>query len=1136
MSKKAKTIFKRVGVALLILMLVFPFIPVSVAKSAILGNGDITINKFGTRPTYDGVITTAEWGEKIFTVADGEPFTTMWDHEGNLPRPLTADVYLGYDSGHFYLGVVAKYEGHVNEALLPEDVWKGDCIQIQIASEPGGTRNEMGFALSSLSDKNLGVSWEFGALFNLEGDGKDFIVTRDDSTNTTVYEIGIPASAVPNLDSFADGAKIPFSIVFPMSGGGFWEFMDGISHNKDINMAAIVTLGSAGGSAGSTIDANGDIALGKFSSAPILDGSISAAEWGEKVFTVADGAPFITMWDHEGNLPRPLTADVYLGYDNDHFYLGVVAKYEGHVNEALLPEDVWKGDCIQIQIASEPGGTRNEMGFALSSLSDKNLGVSWEFGALFNLEGDGKDFIVTRDDSTNTTIYEIAIPASAVPNLASFTDGAKIPFSIVFPMSGGGFWEFKDGISHNKDINMASIMTLGGGGSATGSTMDANGNIKSAKFATAPVYDGNITEAEWGKKVFTVADGAPFITMWDHEGNLPRPLTADVYLGYDNDHFYLGIIAEYEGHANEALLPEDVWKGDCIQIQIASDPGGTRNEMGFALSSLNDKNLGVSWEFGALFNLEGEGKDYIVTRDGNTTVYEIGIPASAVPGLDSFADGKVIPFSIVFPMSGGGFWEFKDGISHNKDINMAALVGLGVEPGGAAPSGGESALLDDGNLTIARLGSVPSLDGQVSEAEWGSKAFTVANGLPFIITHNGAEGSPFTADIYLGYDNDKLYMAAVADYPNHKQEALLPGDIWAGDCLQVQLASAPGGERYELGFALNSATGANQANKWAGTNDFTMQGDGTDYIVTRDGSKTVYEIAIPASLLGLGAFEDGQTIAFSFAFPISDGTSGGNPGGFIEFRDALVGPKDINLSALAGLGVAPEAPPRSQKPNVSTQLADQQATRGNRTVPGIIEAEDYNELYGPQPPKAEDCGDEGGSQNIGFTSAGDLLVFNDVDFTSAPRMFYVRMAGGNAPANKSIKLYIDSLDNPVAADVVVENFGKDGGWQAYETYSADITESITGKHTVYIVIDGGANYNWFGFDAVKETEPVATEAPEATATTAPTSTPVPTPEPVVTPAPEEKGGSNAWIWIIVAVVVVGGVGGFIVVKNKKGKK
>ncbi|MFI3166882.1 MAG: hypothetical protein R3Y32_02065 [Bacillota bacterium] len=65
------------------------------------------------------------------------------------------------------------------------------------------------------------------------------------------------------------------------------------------------------------------------------------------------------------------------------------------------------------------------------------------------------------------------------------------------------------------------------------------------------------------------------------------------------------------------------------------------------------------------------------------------------------------------------------------------------------------------------------------------------------------------------------------------------------------------------------------------------------------------------------------------------------------------------------------------------------------------------------------------------------------------------------------------------------------------------------------------------------TEPEATEAPVVTEAPTATETPTATIAPVVPETTQADSSSNAWIWIVLGVLVVGGVVGYVIYKKKK---
>ena len=233
--------------------------------------------------------------------------------------------------------------------------------------------------------------------------------------------------------------------------------------------------------------------------------------------------------------------------------------------------------------------------------------------------------------------------------------------------------------------------------------------------------------------------------------------------------------------------------------------------------------------------------------------------------------------------------------------------------------------------TIKSFSSAPKIDGKVSEEEWGKPVFTVKEGEPNIniIKKDNVSLEDFTADIYLGYDSTHIYIAAVAEYENHVNETIKTGDIWNGDCLQIQISTTAGTKRNELNFACNSITGKSMADAPQCAGTFSMQGgEGKDYIITRDGNKTVYEIAIGIEQISKDVKEltSGMELPFSLAFHQ-------NGGAFLEYCDGIVAKKDITL---AGQLVLDKGSGNSKGSAAGSDKSNQDKTDSDTSQTGTI--------------------------------------------------------------------------------------------------------------------------------------------------------------------------------------------------------
>ena len=208
-----------------------------------------TITGFSKTPTIDGKVEDGEWGDALFVVKEGEKNITVKMERDNAEAkltPFTADIYVGYDSTHVYVAAVAEYENHLNETIKPGDLWRGDCMQLQISATAGAKRNEFNFSNNSVSGKSMVDAPTCAGTFTMQaGEGKDFIVVRDG--NKTTYEMAISLDQfTKDVTKLEEGMSIPFSVAFHQSSGAFLEYCAGIVSEKDIALAGTLVLGKGG--------------------------------------------------------------------------------------------------------------------------------------------------------------------------------------------------------------------------------------------------------------------------------------------------------------------------------------------------------------------------------------------------------------------------------------------------------------------------------------------------------------------------------------------------------------------------------------------------------------------------------------------------------------------------------------------------------------------------------------------------------------------------------------------------------------------------------------------------------------------------------------------------------------------------
>ncbi|MBE6757117.1 MAG: hypothetical protein E7552_01025 [Ruminococcaceae bacterium] len=197
-----------------------------------------------------------------------------------------------------------------------------------------------------------------------------------------------------------------------------------------------------------------DRTIGRLATPPTADGVITEAEWGVSDMPLVNYQTFTLPGEAE---KVALDGEVYLGWDDTHFYFGAVARYEEHRNE----EDgatIWRGDALQMQIAA-PSGKRYAFGFAAGS--DGVVRGYCSGKETYVADQTGGEFYVRRDEESATTTYEIALPLSRFGGTA-WKEGDDLRFSYAVHMHNGYYYEWCGGIVREKNIEKAATLTLGG--------------------------------------------------------------------------------------------------------------------------------------------------------------------------------------------------------------------------------------------------------------------------------------------------------------------------------------------------------------------------------------------------------------------------------------------------------------------------------------------------------------------------------------------------------------------------------------------------------------------------------------------------------------------------------------------------
>ncbi|MEF2247330.1 sugar-binding protein [Paenibacillus sp. IITD108] len=191
--------------------------------------------------------------------------------------------------------------------------------------------------------------------------------------------------------------------------------------------------------------------------APIIDGVLSQGEWSDTMPILINQTSQVQMGDWGG--VDDLSGTGYILWDDDYFYFAVAVQDDVHVQNDT-DGNIWRGDSIQFAI--DPGRKSgasnlgyNEIGIAMNPNTSNVIVWRWTaasgVSSLSNVQAS-----VIRDDNSNTTSYEMAIPWDALlPVGVTAAPGSDFGFAMLINDNDGsgrrGWMEYMGGIGSGKD-------------------------------------------------------------------------------------------------------------------------------------------------------------------------------------------------------------------------------------------------------------------------------------------------------------------------------------------------------------------------------------------------------------------------------------------------------------------------------------------------------------------------------------------------------------------------------------------------------------------------------------------------------------------------------------------------------------
>jgi len=279
---------------------------------------------------------------------------------------------------------------------------------------------------------------------------------------------------------------------------------------------------------------------------------------------------------------------------------------------------------------------------------------------------------------------------------------------------------------------------------------------------------------------------------------------------------------------------------------------------------------------------------------------------------------------------------------------------------------------EDIQITVSKAAVAPIIDGKLDADSYAKIPATMAD-------YNAYGGDDEYDDwmkanlpeAYISYDANNFYVLLIGNgskyfYCDHDEDS--EGDIWNQSCIQISVATADasGGDRLEIGLALNSSTKVPISHIWAQSPDGREEYEiviGTNAAILLDGGKLAYEVSIPWKTFLPKDPKAGDKFGFNFIYGYSDD---GNRFG-VEYSYGCCNGKNADLFA---------------KVTITDTVLQAAPTEAPTEAPAVTDApaaptEPPNEVAPPPPPKpiAPKVGDIGAIMLIVTMAASGITLF-----------------------------------------------------------------------------------------------------------------------------------------------------------------
>ena len=210
-----------------------------------------TIGKFAIAPDMDGTMNLAQWGDKLFTLAEGAEGTNVMQinqRAGYPPEDFSTQIYMAYDANNLYLGMIVKDSLWIAARSGDGNLWQGCGFQLNLWSGSSGGRSEYGFGLTASGPAHWQWATASGGT-NINTGYSNYSIKRVEDSDTFIYTIAIPLTSFRRnaaTNPLTEGEELWFSICYnyPSTNSNISCAFDMGFHSKSLNDARSIILGS----------------------------------------------------------------------------------------------------------------------------------------------------------------------------------------------------------------------------------------------------------------------------------------------------------------------------------------------------------------------------------------------------------------------------------------------------------------------------------------------------------------------------------------------------------------------------------------------------------------------------------------------------------------------------------------------------------------------------------------------------------------------------------------------------------------------------------------------------------------------------------------------------------------------------